>query len=132
MGARAQSPADLVAPINQLESVHDPDGRWRGFVNAQLQGPYADLFAKLDALVFLRAPSFDVVADWRFEQEDKLRSRLLKAEASIQGLMDEAAVRRFVANYERVTRVLLSEVPQRADVLIQLQADRSIGDIAFN
>ena len=132
VGARAQSPADLVAPINQLESVHDPDGRWRGFVNAQLQGPYADLFAKLDALVFLRAPSFDVVADWRFEQEDKLRSRLLKAGASIQGLMDEAAVRRFVANYERVTRVLLSEVPQRADVLIQLQADRSIGDIAFN
>ena len=132
VGARPQSPADLVAPINQLESVHDPDGTWRGFVNAQLQGPYADLFAKLDALVFLRAPSFDVVADWRLEQEDKLRARLLKAGASIQGLMDEAAVRRFVAHYERVTRALQAEAPQRADVLIRLQADRSIEDIVFN
>ena len=132
VGARPQPVADLVDPINHLEADHDHDGRWRGFVNAQLQGPYAQLFSRLDALVFLQAPSFDVVAGWRLEQENKLRERLRKAGVSIQGLMDDAAVRRFVAHYERVTRALQAEAPQRADVLIRLQADRSIEDIVFN
>jgi len=131
VGARPQAAADLTAPINALERDEDPDGRWRGYVNAQLQGPYAALFSKFDLFVVLQAPGFEVVADWRLEQEDKLRRRRLAQGASVQGLMDEAAVRRFVAHYERVTRVLMAEAPMRADVLVTLQTDRTVGEIIF-
>jgi D-glycerate 3-kinase len=131
LGARAQSRIDLMAPINSLEQEEDPDGRWRAYVNAQLGGPYVDLFAKLDLFVFLKVPDFDVVGDWRLEQEDKLRARRLKEGSSTDGLMDEAGVRRFVAHYERVTRALLKEAPDRADVLVRLAADRSVSEVRF-
>jgi len=70
VGARPQPDADLAIPVNALERDEDPDGRWRAYVNDQLKNAYADLFSKLDLLVFLQAPDFDVVAGWRLEQEE--------------------------------------------------------------
>ena len=40
--------------------------------------------------------------------------------------MDERALRRFVAHFERYTRQCLSELPEHVDVLLQLDADRNI------
>ncbi len=37
-------------------------------------------------------------------------------------VMDEAAIARFIAHYERVTRHILAEMPARADHLISLDA----------
>ena len=131
VGAQPQPDADLAIPINALERDEDPDGRWRTYVNEQLKDAYADLFSKLDLLVFLQAPDFGVVAGWRLEQAEKLRARRLEAGAATDGLMDEAGVRRFVAHYERVTRALLKEAPCRADVLVRLAADRSVSEVRF-
>lgn len=118
VGARAQGEAALAEPVNELERREDPDGRWRAYVNAQLDGPYQGLWEKMQELVLLQAPSFEVVVAWRTEQERKLRAR------AGQGMSD-AEVARFVQHYERLTRYILSEMPQRANITIPLAADRT-------
>jgi D-glycerate 3-kinase len=117
VGARAQPLAALRAPVNELEAREDADGRWRRFVNTALATAYPPLFARCDALVLLAAPSFEVVAGWRAEQETKLRARTGAG-------MSEAEIARFVAHYERLTRWILDEMPARADRVFALDVDR--------
>jgi D-glycerate 3-kinase len=99
IGARPQAQSELAVPVNQLERVEDRDGRWRRFVNAQLQGAYGDLFARLDALVAFRAPSFEIVERWRGQQEIELAAVTRRSPA-----LTGAELRRFVSHFERLTR----------------------------
>ena len=129
VGARPQPAAALADPVNDLERLEDPDGRWRAFANAALAGPYQHLFARLDRLVLLQAPGFETVLAWRREQERKLRERLAgegadPARAPVVRTMSDADVARFIAHYERLTRWILAEMPARADVVIRLDAVR--------
>ena len=119
VGAVAQGAAALATPVNALEREEDPDGVWRAYVNNQLDGLYQFLFARLQDLILLEAPSFEVVAGWRTEQEAKLRLQG-------GGGMPDAAIARFVAHYERLTRWILAEMPGRADWVITLDADRKV------
>jgi len=124
VGARPQPAARLDAPVNALEREEDPDGAWRGFANAALAGPYASLFARLDRLVLLTAPDFAVVRAWRGEQEARLRQRLAAAGRDPALAMDEAALDRFVAHYERLTRWIAEDLPGAADLVIALDEKR--------
>lgn len=124
VGARPQAAADLVAPVNALEREQDPDGAWRSYVNGSLAGPYLRLFDRLDSLVLLQAPSFDVVLDWRLEQERKLRDRLAREGGDASSVMTDAEVELFIRHYERLTRHILSEMPARADLVVRLDAQR--------
>ncbi len=121
IGCRAEAAEALAQPVNALEQEEDSDMRWRQYVNDCLAGEYADLFAQLDCLVMLQAPSMDAVREWRSLQEQKLAARL-------QGkhLMDDAGIERFVQHYERLTRHSLTEMPMRADYVLQLASDHSI------
>lgn len=122
VGATAEEEASLVAPINELERKRDPDGVWRRAVNDFLKNAYQDLFARLDRLVFLRAPSFDVVCGWRLQQEHDLAASVAGASA----LMSPDDVALFIQHYERITRRMLRELPARADLTVNLDADRRI------
>lgn len=124
VGAAPQEDAALATPVNALERDEDPDGAWRRYVNDALRGAYRALFGRIDLLVLLRAPSFEVVHGWRSEQEEKLRRRLLERGESADRLMDAAGIARFIAHYERLTRHILAEMPERADVLFALDASR--------
>lgn len=121
VGAVPQAEEALAEPVNDLERSEDPDARWRRTVNAALAGPYQDLFARLDLLILLAAPDWDTVGRWRQEQESDLR----RTAGEGVGLMDEAAIARFVQHYERLTRHILQEMPGRADMVLRLSADRS-------
>ena len=123
VGARAQPAADLLEPINLLERCEDRGRVWRNYVNAQLAGPYQSLFARVDALVLLAAPRFETVLKWRIEQENELRARVNGAGA---GLMDDFQIERFIAHYERLTRFILREMPNRATATVQLDAQRRV------
>jgi D-glycerate 3-kinase len=125
VGALPQTSAELAVPVNALERDEDPDGRWRGYVNAALVGRYRSLFDRLSPLVLLAAPSFEVVRRWRGEQEQRLRERLQREGGDASRVMDDVAIGRFIAHYERVTRHILAEMPLRADHLIQLDAQRT-------
>ena len=120
VGARARPPAALAVPVNALERDEDPDGTWRAFANAALAGPYAELFARLDRLVLLLAPDFTVVRAWRGEQEARLRERL----ADPGRTMDDPALDRFVAHYERLTRWIAEDLPAVADIVVRLDERR--------
>ena len=119
LGATPQTEAALAPPINALEAGQDAQGRWRGAVNAALAGPCAETFARFDAMLFLKAPSFDAVLDWRCEQE-----------AGLMGLRpaDLPSARRaelsvFIQHFERITRHMLAG-GVRADVTIALDRQR--------
>jgi D-glycerate 3-kinase len=114
-----QDRAALIDPVNALERDEDPHGTWRGHANRALAGDYARLFARLDVLILLAAPGFDIVREWRGQQEEALR------QAHAPEAMDEAAIARFVQHYERLTRHILTEMPARADLVAWLAPDRS-------
>lgn len=123
VGLPAQNEAELVLPINALEREEDTDGRWRRYVNAQLAGPYAKWFSMINTLVSLQIPHFGMVRQWRGEQEHDTAGQ---AGADRQGLMDDAALARFIAHYERLTRHALTVMPRRADVLLALDESHAV------
>lgn len=119
LGATPQAEADLIAPINTLEAERDRDGQWRSAVNAALSRTYADAFRLFDAILFLKAPSFDAVLDWRCEQE-----------AGLMGLspadlppVSRAELAVFIQHFERITRHMLSG-GVKADHTVMLDQQR--------
>ncbi|WP_313575483.1 kinase [Brevundimonas sp.] len=119
LGATPQAEADLSAPINALEAEPDGQGTWRRAVNAALAGPYAEAFARFDAVLFLKAPSFDAVLDWRCEQEAGLMD--LPPADLPPAKRAELAV--FIQHFERITRHMLAG-GVRADITITLDRQR--------
>lgn len=117
VGAIPQTRDALAEPVNELERLEDADGIWRAYANTQLAGPYRTLFDRLDALVLLAAPGFEVVAGWRAEQERGLPAG---------PVMTRAQIDRFVQHYERLTRHILDEMPARADLVLTLDAQRRV------
>ncbi len=117
VGSKPQPDGALLQPVNTLERDEDPSGAWRRYVNEQLEGGYADLFAQLDALIFLRAPNMGAVHRWRLKQEEKLAATHTDAD---KGIMDSEQVARFVQYYERLTRENLVSLRDIADVVLEL------------
>ena len=115
IGARAQPAALLAKPINALEASQDSAAIWRTHVNQALAGNYQRAWAMLDALAFLAAPDWETVPRWRAEQE-----------AGIGGRMDTAAIARFCAHYERLTRWQLADTPRHAGLTLRLDAQRRV------
>lgn len=124
LGAQPQEDAELVRPINALERDADADARWRGAVNAALQGDYARLFERFDGLLFLRAPGFDRVLDWRIEQEAGLTGRPVEPVRRVE-------LAHFIQAFERITRHMLAGGVD-AEVLAELDADRRVRHIAVS
>lgn len=131
VGAKPQGLEALTQPVNALEANEDVDGRWRRYVDHELGGEYQRLFAKIDVLVLLAAPSFDVVLKWRTQQEHDLRAESGNepAQAERAGVMSDAEIERFIQHYERLTKHILIEMPPRADLVIRLAEDRSVNPI---
>lgn len=132
VGAVAQPESALERPINSLESSEDAGKQWRRFVNAQLAGPYRDLFSLIDILFMLKVPAMENVFEWRLLQENKLRQSLQgRADAGSQ-LMSEQQLNRFIMHYERITRASLGEMPARADVVLQLNRQHQVCSVTMN
>ena len=124
LGALAEDAAALVEPVNALEAGQDPDGRWRRAVNGFVGGAYADFIARFDAVLFLRAPGFEVVLDWRCQQEADL---LGVAPADLPAAERERLAG-FIRYFERITRRML-EGGVRADLIATLDRNRQPGSI---
>ncbi|SKC76236.1 D-glycerate 3-kinase [Pseudoxanthomonas indica] len=121
LGAPAEDDAALAAPINALECDEDAHGVWRAYCNRALARDYPALWQRFDQLWFLQPPGFEVVVDWRWQQEQAL--------AAAQGRpasMDRAGIVRFVQHFERVSRQALRTLPAMADHVVALDAARGI------
>jgi len=137
VGADPQESAELADAINELEDEKDPNGEWRAYVNKQLAGRYSALFSMLDVLVMLKVPSMDAVFEWRSLQEKKLAERVKYIYDTQQPtehlrIMDEEQIKSFIQHYERLTRHMLEEMPQRADVTLCLNNNHKIAEIMIN
>lgn len=124
VGARPQTDAALAAPVNALERDEDSGGSWRRWVNAQLAGSYQALFARIDMLVLLAAPGFKIVSTWRRQQEHALRKALADQGLDASETLDDRQIDRFILHYQRLTEHILAEMPQQADMVIPLDAQR--------
>lgn len=125
LAALAEDAAALAAPVNALEADHDADGGWRRAVNGFVGGAYADFIAGFDAVLFLRAPSFDVVLDWRCQQE----ADLLEVAPTSLPAAERARLAGFIQYFERITRRML-DGGVTADVVVQLDRNRQPGSMS--
>ena len=121
VGCSPEPETALQRPTNELEAEEDASGVWRRYVNEQLAGTYATLFAAMDYLVMLQAPSLEAVLEWRTLQEHKLAEK-----HAGEAVMDDQSIRRFVQHYERITRHALAELPARADYLLRFLPEHKI------
>lgn len=114
-----ESAEALGEPINALEREGDPDGHWRRWCNQALERDYPALWQRLDTLWFLRGPGFEVVPDWRWQQEQALQH----ADPS-KTAMTRPQIDRFVQLFERVSRQALRTLPAIAQRTVDLDAQR--------
>lgn len=114
-----QADEELAQPLNPLERDEDPDGRWRRYCNGALGRDYPPLWQRIDRLLFLHGPGFEVVPEWRWQQEQTLQAANPQRRA-----MDRAQVLRFVQFFERVSRQALRTLPGIADRVARLDAHR--------
>lgn len=119
LGALPQDEAALAEPVNALERERDPDGVWRRAVDGFVAGPYADFAARFDAVLFLRAPGFEVVLDWRGQQE----ADLLGVPPADLPPAERERLAGFIQYFERITRRML-DGGVRADVTVKLDRNR--------
>lgn len=109
----------LAEPINALERDEDARGTWRHWCNAALARDYPALWARIDTLWFLQPPGFEVVSEWRWQQEAALQAGDMSRPA-----MDRTQVERFIQHFERVSRQALRTLPAIADETIPLDSNR--------
>lgn len=115
-----QAPEALATPVNDLERAEDADGTWRHYCNAALVTDYPPLWRRIDRLLFLQPPGFDMVPPWRWQQECALQAANPGRKA-----MDRTQVERFVQHYERISRQALATLPAVADRVVKLDANRN-------
>lgn len=117
--APPESPEALLEPLNALERDEDPDGIWRAYCNASLARDYRTLWWRLDRLLWLHGPGFEVVSGWRWQQEETLQ-----ALHPTRRTMSRAQVEHFVQFFERVSRQAWKHLPTIADVTRRVDARR--------
>ncbi len=117
LGVTPQPDAALAEPANELERREDAAGVWRGWVNEQISCHYMALWLLPEFWIHLRAPGFGVVEAWRGQAEGKLPP---------ERRMDSAALARFVAHYERLTRWQLANAPRGPGVALALDPERHV------
>jgi D-glycerate 3-kinase len=114
-----ENDAELQAPVNALEREDDPAGNRRPWSTAALAREYPPLWSRLDRLLFLQGPGFDIVPTWRWQQEQTLQAAHPDRQA-----MSQAQVELFVQFFERVSRQAMRTLPGIADRTIRLDAQR--------
>ncbi len=117
LGAPPQPESLLASPLNALESVEDPEGHWRRFVNEALLRDYARLWAQVEFWLYLRVPDMAAVTRWRTQQEQDLPA---------DRRMTADQLDRFVAHYERITRWMFETMPERSDIVAVLGVDHRL------
>ena len=131
VGATPQSDEELTEPINALERDDDAQGQWRGYVNEQLSGPYRPLFERIDFMILLKAPSMACIREWRGEQEAKLRAKMEESGGDMSQLMDDVAIDRFIAHYQRLTEHQWRVMVPTADAVLDLATDHRITNLSW-
>lgn len=126
-GVSEQTKEQLENPVNALEQDDDQDKSWRSYVNDKLRNEYTPLYSMFNFWLMLQAPSFDCVSTWRKEQEHKLR--VASASSTNNAVMTDLQIERFIQHYQRLTEHGLTQLPTQADLVFQLDENRTISSV---
>ncbi len=111
----------LLKNINKLEKNRDKNTIWRKYYNSKLKNEYRKLFNIFDKTIFLKAPSFKYILNWRIKQE-----KMNKSNAKIHKKMNKKNLINFIEHYEKITKYMLKELPNQANMVIKVDKKQNI------
>ncbi len=117
----------LYKNINNLEKRFDKNYNWRKFYNKKLTNEYKHLFNMFDEKIFLKAPSFKYVLNWRLKQEKNNSSKSSKSKK-----MNFKEIKLFIQHYEKITKWMLLNLPTKSDLVIKISKNQKINSIKKN
>jgi len=133
VGARPEKNIDnLKKPINKLELIEDKNCKWRFNVNYQLKTDYKELFSFIDLMIYLKVPNFNKVLAWRGLQEKKLAYSKKNMSQNKMKIMTESQIKRFIMFYERITKKMLIDMPNFADIIVPISSNHQPKKIILN
>jgi D-glycerate 3-kinase len=133
VGARPEKNIDnLKKPINKLELIEDKKCNWRFNVNKQLKTGYKQLFSFIDLMIYLKVPNFNKVLAWRGLQEKKLAYSKKNMSRNKMKIMTESQIKRFIMFYERITKKMLIDMPNFADIIVPISSNHQPKKIILN
>lgn len=118
IGALPMQKNETDLPLNRIEA-EDKNAKWRNHQEVLLNTIYADLWDKASHFFHIEAPSFEIVAQWRIQQEETtlgLQTGTLPRER-------REWVENFVLYYERLTKRML-DGGKRDGVVLKVDATR--------
>ena len=117
----------LYKNINNLEKNLDKKFHWRNFYNKKLENQYMKLFNIFDERIFMKAPSFKYVFNWRLKQERKNKSQSKKSKK-----MNIKEIKTFIQHYEKITKWMLKNYKDFNGIILKIDKDQKINSISKN
>ena len=117
----------LYKNINRLEKNHDCNYSWRNYYNYKLKNEYKDLFNLFDLSIFMKAPSFRYVYDWRYKQEIKNSSKSKNFKR-----MSINEIKFFIQHFEKITKWMIKDLNKKANLVININKDQKIFSLKIN
>ena len=111
----------LYKNINLIEKKFDKDFIWRNYYNKRLGNEYKKLFNLFEDKIFLKAPSFKYVLNWRIKQEKRNTTASIKYKK-----MNTDEIKLFIQHYEKITKWMLREFNRFANLVIRIDKDQKI------
>ena len=118
----------LFKNINNLEKLYEKKNIWRNYYNNQLKFNYKKLFNKFDSTIFFKSSSFKNVNKWRIKQENFLKKRSLNKSLG----MSDNQIEIFIQHYEKITKWMLINFKDMANIIIKIHKHQKINLIIKN
>ena len=119
----------MLSNFNILEKKFDNNFKWREYYNNQLKNNYLKIFKQFDSIIYLKAPSFSHVLNWRIKQEKYLKK--IRKNENFSG-MSRIQIKNFIQYYEKITRWMLIKMPMLADMILYINKNQKISRIRKN
>ena len=116
----------LLKNINSLENTYDKNTNWRKYYNSLLRNEYKSVFSLFDKKIYIQAPSFKYVLQWRYSQEKRNASNSYN-----KNIMNKAKLKEFIQHYEKLTKWMMLTMPNQADILIKINSNQKIKKLLF-
>ena len=126
-GSKAISKKYLLKNINSLENTFDKNKIWRQYYNSLLQNEYKDVFSLFDKQIYIQAPSFKYVLNWRYAQEKNNATH----QSNNKHFMNKTDLHKFIQHYEKLTKWMMKTMPAKVDMLIKIDNNQKIKKVFF-
>ena len=80
-----------------------------------------------DKIIFMKAPSFKFVLNWRLKQE-----KMNNFNHKNHKRMSEKEILYFISHYEKITKWMIKTMPAEADMVIKINQNQMIKKIIYN